>query len=462
MTEVANKTEVRVEAGDTIARRFVVVRPEEADLPGVDLYLGRDTRLGGDVTIHVVTSLAPSSVVRAAQRARVLRDQRLVRVLAAATERTDGERVSYVVTERPHGVRLDELIGEVAFAPESACAVVGGAAAALAVAARAGEHHGMVRARSVVVTGKGRVVVAGLGIDGELAAQDGLGRGRSEKADAQALARLYLAAVTAKDADDVVVEDLPDDLTASARALCIAVIKGKGPRTLAEVTGALGTGNHAVLRALVNEAPRLWWPRAAGGLVPDAVDIDGPAGAVEPAVDDFIAGPEASEVDNAPHVQAGQGETQGARGADVVLAPEEGEIVVEEPDTIEPDVPARPLTRFGKAVDDLDEFHDIVADQNAEVSPAVMEAILERLHRRFPASEPLSRAAEAAHRRAQAPAPIRPGPLLVSLMIIAMFVASVIALSRIQEPLEPPGPENPPQQYPEFSFGPDATMSPAE
>lgn len=478
MTLAINDSEVTVRAGDTIARRFVVVSSDDADVPGVDRFLGRDTRLGTDVTINIVTSLAPTSVVRAAQRARVLRDPRLVRVLAAGVEGSGKNRLAYVVTERPHGVRLDELLGRVALTPASAGAVIGEAASALVSAGLAGEHHGMLRDRSIVVTARGRVVVAGLGIDGELAGQAGLGKGRREKADALALTRLYLAAVTAMDADAVTRDDLPDDLPRAARDLCVTYIKGSGPHTLASVATALGTGRTPLLRALVEEAPRLWWPRSAGGLVPDSdevevgaefVDAEGVAAPLADAADASLGADalddtaldtpdlDATALDETALDETDLDET--ALDADAV-ATGELPVVPETPEA--PAAPERPRTRFGGAVDDLDEFHDIVADQNAQPRQAVLEAILERLHGRFPGSVPLANAARAAHRRAQAPAPFRPAPLLVSLMVLAIFVATVMAISRIQQPLEPPGGADQPHVYPEYTFGIDATPSPSD
>ena len=135
------------------------------------------------------------------------------------------------------------------------------------------------------------------------------------------------------------------------------------------------------------------------------------------------------------------------------MAPVEGELVDDDV-IIEAEPPQRPLTRFGRAVDDLDEFHDIVAEQNVVVRPSVLEAVLTRLQNRFPASEGLARAALAARERAQAPAPFRPGPFLVSLFIVAVFVASMIAVDRIQTPIDPIGDGDPGENYPEFSFAP--------
>ncbi len=453
-----------MQAGDTIGRRFLLVRAENDELPGLARYLAKDTRLNEDVTVDIVTSRAPSAVIRAAQRARVLRDKRLSRVLAAGIDRLGNERVFYVATERPHGVRLDELLGKIAFTPVSAGAVIGEAAAALEAVVGTGTHHGLVRAAAITVTGKGRVMLSGLGVDGVVAAQSGSVKVTNERADAVALANLYLAAITAMDPAKVTTADIPADVSEEARDLCHALIRGAGPTSLSDVTAALGTGDPLVLRALVAEAPSLWWPRSPAATPPEqlgaaeAADADeslglqGPAaepvgfhGDVDPA--DFDAA-DLNSVDlDAELVDAelvnGDLVTAGAYDDDVI----DGDIV---------DVAAaRPRTRFGGAVDDLDEFHDIVAAQNVGTQQSVAEAILDRLHQRFPASAAFGKAAAVAQRRAHAAAPLNAGPLLLALLLVSVFVAAIIGASLLTKPYVPDfdGHNNPPQTYPEYTFG---------
>lgn len=452
-----------MQAGETIGRRFVLVRADDEDLPGLVRYLAKDTRLGTDVTVDIVSSLAPSAVIRAAQRVRVLRDKRLTRVLAAGTERRGDDRVSYIVTERPAGVRLDELLGRVAFAPASAAAVIGEAAAALLAVVGSGEHHGMVRASSITVTTRGRVVVSGLGIDGELASQAGLVKGRTERADAVALTRLYLAAITAKDPADATKADIPSDVSRAARTLCHQLLKGAGPESLAAVTAALGTGDAGVLKALVAEAPSLWWPWAPAvvelpvELPVDVVEVADEAEVETPVeiADERVSDEPVSELnDDAPQAATDTAELELVENELV-----NGELVTVDDDMIDGDVvevaPARPRTRFGGAVDDLDEFHDIVAAQNVGPAHSVAEALLERLHQRFPQSSPLATAAAAAHRRANAAAPLNIGPLLVALLLVAVFVAAIVGASLLTKPYVPnyDGHNNPPQTYPEFTVG---------
>jgi len=442
---------VMVQAGDMIARRFRLVRTEEYDIPGATRFFAHDTRLDQAVTVDIVSSLAPTAVVRAAHGAQVVRDRRLTRILAASSERRDAERLTYVVSERPAGVRLDELLGQVAFVPATAAAIVGEASAILDAPLRAGAHHGMIRPRSLTVTPRGRVMLSGFGVEGELGSQAHLIRGRTERADAIALARIFVTAVTAMDADDVTTDDLPEDLPEAARNLCEALLRGSGPLTLAQITEALGTGEAAALRALVSEAPRLWWPGA-----PEYVDVDAVAETEE-------AEAPAEEAEEAEDVEATDLAAQPAevaeRDAEHDADVGDGDGAAEEP--VDPSS-TRLRTRFGGAVDDIDEFHDIVAAQNVDSAPSVLEEISERLHRRFPNSAPLADLAAAAHRRAQTVAPFNVGPLLVASLIVLLFVAAVIGASMITRPIDAPfdGYNNPSQTYPEYTFGQSPTPTP--
>jgi hypothetical protein len=510
-----------VHVGATIARRFVLDSEDSYDLVGVQRFIARDNRLDRFVNVDIVTAKAPSAVVAAAGRARVLRDKRLSRVLAAGRERIDGHHVSYIVTERPGGIHVDELLGRVIFVPAAAAAVVGEAAAALITAAVAGEHHGMVRPQSLFVTDRGRVMVSGMGIDGELAVQSGLSRGRNERADAVALARVFLTAITGRDADAVTVADLPDDLSPAAAKFAKAAIKGSGPKKLADVTAALGVGDTKLLRSMATEAPSLWWP-AAPVVAPQVVEVVaappvamGPAarqGApapvelpartapptevappteAEPATEvappteaepptevEPEAPPDGPQPSDYPTMElspitedildASSTDVAPARAMDEA-AVVTGEIVTTDvaqrpDDLIEAEIVrtdeipvARPRTRFGGAVDDIDEFHDIVDEQNRETKPTVAEVSLLWLRERFPDNPTIERAAEAAHRRAELQAPINPGPLLLGLGLVTLFIIAVMALSSIGQPFDPDFERynNPQATYPAYTFGPD-------
>lgn len=423
-----------MQIGASVARRFVLERQDEYDLPGVERYVALDTRLNRLVNVDLITATAPSAVIAAAGRARVLRDKRLARIVAVGRERDEATKksVPYVITERPAGVHVQDLLGAVQFVPITAAALVGEAAAGLQAAALAGEHHGQIRPRALTVTESGRVIVSGFGIDGELKAQAGATRGRDQKSDARALAKIYLTALTGLDADQVTVEDLPDDVPAAGRKLATAAIKGSGPKSLAEIIAALGTGNTAVLRVMAAEAPSLWWPAPPLLEAPAEVDLVGNEAVAFPEV---VADP-----------------------ADDT----EPQFVVTESPTSTDEIPiARPKTRFGGAVDDIAEFHDIVAEQNTHDKPAVLEVLFNRLEKRFPASAPLARVAQAVRTRAHTQAPINAAPLLIGLSLTVVFVVTIVAISTMGKTYLPDERiyQNPQNTYPVFTFGPDAPVS---
>ncbi len=435
-----------------VARRFVLQQQEDYDLPGVERWIAHDNRLDRLVNVDFITARSPRAVVAAAGTARVLRDKRLARVLATGHQRDDdaeGGSVSYVVSERPTGVQVADLVGQVVFAPLTAAAVIGEAAAALEAAALAGEHHGRIRPQSLTVTDRGRVLVAGLGIDGALASLSGLGKQHTEKADAVALAKVYLTAVTGLDAEAVTVSDLPDDLPPAAKKLAKAAIKGSGPKKLSDITDALGRGDTGALRIMVAEAPSLWWPPSPVAPIQ-----------VEAIVDSVVEAPATTE-ELAIVTTTAVVEGEILADADVVVVDPDQVLDVEVVDTDE--IPlARPRTRFGGAVDDIDEFHDIVADQNLEVKPTVAQSITSSLAHRYPHNTSLERLAQAADRRAQTQAPINAGPLLVGLGLTAVVVVALVAMSKITAPWEPSYDRhnNPINTYPAYTFGPSASPAP--
>jgi hypothetical protein len=250
-----------------------------------------------------------------------------------------------------------------------------------------------------------------------------------------------------------------------ARDLCHALITGAGPTSLADVTAALGTGDSRVLRVLVSETPSLWWPRSAVAPAPaprqdveEAPAIEGRAVesiAVESIAVEIIT-VEGGVVDDLAAAALGDNDLVDAElmNAELVAAEAVGDDVIDG-DVIEV-VFERPRTRFGRAVDDLDEFHDIVAAQNVGPQQSVAEAVLERLTQRFPRSAPLANAATLAQRRAQASAPLNVGPLLLAVLLVGVFVAALIGASLITKPYVPnfDGHHNPPQTYPKYTFEP--------
>ena len=87
-------------------------------------------------------------------------------------------------------------------------------------------------------------------MDGELALQAGLRRGKGEAADATALSRVFLACVTGRDPDVATAADIPAATSDASREVCERAIAGHGVESFAKLLDALGTFDTRVLRGL--------------------------------------------------------------------------------------------------------------------------------------------------------------------------------------------------------------------
>jgi len=449
-----------VQAGATLGRRFTVLRTVDHDLPGVERWVAQDARRDLDVTLDVLTSVAPSAVRRAAVRAAQVRDARFARVIASGRESVAGERITYVVTERPTGVSVAELAGHRIVPPSAACALISEAARALSVAASQGVHHGHVRAQALTITDAGRVVVSGLDSDGELANQAGVGRGRTEVADAHALAQLFLTLVTGMESTQVTVPDLPDDLPLGAADLARGAVAGEGPGTLAQLTLALGAADPTALRSL----RRTWHALPS---------VDEPEVAPRPPVP-------AVRVDPAT-LSAAEHEAAAALVAGVAAPVVAQEVVTEHIDPAviphpaderaqyaTPEQAARFSKRTRRAVERtsheplaLDTFEEINEEQNEGTSRSLWLAMLEGIQRHVPTNAPLDTAVDWARQRSERAGPLRTGPLLVGLFLTAIIIVGAVAFSVLQSPLD--GEDeivDPMPDYPDFTFSPEPPPSP--
>ena len=450
-----------MQAGATLGRRFTVLRTVDHDLPGVERWVAQDSRRYVDVTLDVLVSVAPGAVRRAAVRAAQVRDARFARVIASGRESVAGERITYVVTERPTGVSVAELAGHRIVPARQACALISEAARALSVAASQGIHHGHVRASVLTVTDAGRVVVAGLDSDGELATQAGVGRGRTELADAHSLGQLLLTLVTGAEATQVTVPDLPSDLPLGAADLARAAVAGESPATLAQVARALGPADPAALREL----------RRSWSSLP-SIDEDVPAPAAPP--------PEV-HVDPAT-LSAAEHEAAAALAAGIATPVVAQEVVAEhiDPEVIPhpaderaqyatPEQAAKFSKRTRRAVERtsheplaLDTFEEINEDQNEGTSRSLWLATLEGIQRHVPQNAPLDTAVDWARQRSERSGPLRTGPLLVGLFLTAIVIVGAIAFAVLQSPLE--GEDqivDPTPDYPAFTFSPEPSASPS-
>ena len=428
-------------AGTTIGRRFTLLHPVLHDLPGIERWVAEDTRLAQRVNLDILTSAAAERARRVAASTAKVRDGRLPRVLSSGIHRDDDGNATYIVTERPRGATSASLLAKGPLAPAAAATLVGEAARALEVAAAERVHHGYLRPEALTVTPGGRVLVTGLGIDGVVAAEAGLSAGEREKDDAAALARIYAHAVTGADAALLTADRVPEGLGSAGTSLVMAVIAGDPPATLAEISRTMGPPDARALRAASSQ------PRPTPASVPSALSPESPATPVAPAspitpptpTSPSAASPSApSPTETEPDVSA---EPATASAAPTTAANE----------TITPHVKDAPLEM-------LDE---IVAEQHARRHGDLWQILLERLHRWWPQSQPLTDALERARERANRPAPFNAGPLILGLAVVAVIVIAIVAFSTLTTITRPEGfvPSSPSPAYPEFTFSPEPSPS---
>ncbi|WP_061963262.1 hypothetical protein [Demequina aurantiaca] len=465
-----------VHIGARLARRFTLLNTEAVDVPGLERFTAHDSRLHRDVRVDVITALAPSAVRQAAAAAARVRDPRLLRVLASGRERIDEESWTYMVTDLPEGLPFADLLTRRRVPARIAGTIIGDAARALEKAADEGIHHGYLRSSSITVANNGRVTVSGLAVDGELAMQAGVGRGANEATDARALGKLYLAAVTGVEADSATERDLPSDLGVRGRKLCVHVIDGTGPVTLDSVLHSLTPIDSRILRdfpTIVRGMPAL--PAATlERQAREAREAAEPGGDVAGGI---IVGADAlSRADHAAQADLADERSDAELSSSLAKIDAKSKLgVVPDTDDADPaahdDAPIlREVLESHPEVDeplganelhDLYEFDEMVDVQDVNNTTSVWEALLERLHHRWPSSEGLTRRLEHAHARANRAGPIKAAPVLLPLFVIAVIVISVWAFSMLKTPLDPDvlGPDSPQNTYPAFTHSPSPSPS---
>ncbi len=458
-------------AGATLGRRFTFVRPDTSELPGSEQWIAQDQRQSLDVRVQIVTSSDPNAVRQAAVRAAQVRDVRFARVRASGRETVAGTRITYVVTEVPTGLALSTIVGRRIVSPPVAAAIVGEAARTLGVAARLGVHHGYLRPAALHIAPTGRVVISGLGTDGELATQAGLAKAPSEQADARALARLHLTLVTGLDPDEVTVGDLPTSLSLQAANLARSTIAGTGPQAVADVARAMGPADAGALRTLRTDVASL--PAAPGvdlGPGPTGAALAGTSVAIAPATlalaQQLAAATTAvlTAPSLADAIRAGR--LDRAAMASIADPSDDDDNAI--PATAEEAAQYSARTRRVVARKSheplgLDTWNVIAAEQNRGTPPSVVQAVFEWLLRRRPSSVVLETAAEQARHRARREAPIRSGPVLISVFIAVTLVVTIVAWETLFTPLNPDGGQDadPLSPYPQFTFSPVPLPSPS-
>ncbi|WP_062464952.1 hypothetical protein [Demequina soli] len=457
-----------MKSGTVLGARFTLLDEVDHDIPGIARHLADDLRLGRRTVVDVVESEASGAVRKEATRASRLRDPRLSRIVATGHETVDGVPLTYVAIEHVPGVALDAILDRHRIDARRAVAIVGGAARALAVAQAAGLSHGFVRPACITVTSRGRVVVGGLGVDGEAAERAGLVPHRSERGDAHALAAILVRALTGIDPAEATADDLPDDLPAPARALAVGTMRGAGPATLAELVDALSSADSRALiglpaavdglaltpalereaadraaREAAEEERRAEAARAAARALVAAETLAAAQRSAEAALAEEIAEPDlsASIHDAGAELVAEQEAAEQARREAATRAAEQ-EAATEAIEVAALDDilgPSAPPASVHHAVDRheaaFDTLEIMVAEQNVVREQGTWELVLEALHRRWPRSEGIARSLRRARERANRGGPLNGSRVVLFLAIVGVVLAVMVALAWLAAPL---------------------------
>ena len=400
-------------SGMTIAHRFALGEPSGWHVPGATSWNAHDTRLGAPVVVLIADSGDADVALAALTRARGVRDPRLARIVdvgitdvrvtdvegpddaAAETPR------AYVAVALPPDPTAEAILASRILPAPLARLLVRGAAAALDAASAGGLAHGALTFDALGVTSRGRVIVAGAGLQGAF----GGDAGTAGASDAKALATLFARAVLGLDFDVDDVDDdvpLPADLTRPEQRLVTRVRKGKFPTSVAALLADLGPADGATLSAIRTQLRKL----------------------------ERIAPPE----------------------------PEAPEPEAPELEEAAPRVDAPPAGATQEEIDEW-ELDQILERTEAEELPTVAEAILDLLHRRFPRSARITNALEAAHARALAAPRVNGALWTVLALFILVSILAFVAVGIFRAPFIPTFDlrNPPPQTYPSFTFAPSPT-----
>ncbi len=441
-------------SGVTLARRFTLVSSEDFDLERVARWQAKDERLRKAVTAYALNPEDSARVLPAVARVSSVRDPRLARVVASGTDDVDGGPVPYVITDRPSGTVLEGVLARRDLSPRLAGAIVGSLSRALVPLNGRGIHHGAIRASAISVSDAGVPVLSGLGLDAAL--QDLLRAeptSPTEKDDAQALTRLFVRCLTGAEPETLEVDDLPSTLTGPARGLCVSLLKGDGPSALSEVVAAFPP-DHTALRGFSQSVKAL--PLRAEVARAELHETVGKPATEIVTLLTLSRAARTVEVAYALRHCAPDLAGDVARGAlsSVSAALPPSAPSVDELDSIVPD-DERAL------FDDLEAYEEMVEVQNAEPSRSVWEAILYRLHSRWPQVDVLARMHDEAHTRAGKPGPIPTRALLMTAGVVLVVFAVMTAFSLLAAPVAvDQDRHNPPSHtYPSYTFGPTASPS---
>jgi len=396
-----------VKLGFACAGRYVLLAPGAFSVPSAEVWHAHDTRLGLPVIVLVAESSGRASLLDAIERARTIRDPRFARVIESGlieSETTEDAGRPYAVLESPEGLSVASLLARRFVPAPVARALVGEATRVVAAAAERGLRHGEIVPELLTVTNRGRVVLAGAGVVEAFVASSPGRRSVTERDDALALGTLFVRAVSGEDPVDLPTEKLPPDLTRAERDLAYVLSHGSARPSLSNIVRVLGTWDPSLLRTLSTDLRH--FPRRAYEPVVEAAPI----------------------TDEIPVL-------------DAAAAPAAAPTITDE-----------------EAAWSLDTFEDVAV---IEDTPSILEAVLSALSRRFPRFSPITRALEKVRARVTGGPQINATRWFLLGGFVAIVLIGIWAIQWVTSPYVPTIDLHnpPPQEYPEFTFGPSASPS---
>ena len=264
----------------------------------------------------------------------------------------------------------------------------------------------------------------------------GYGEERAKAADAAALARVFLACVTGRDADVATAADIPPGTSDSSRDLCERAISGGGVDSLAKLLEALGTFDTRVLRGLPSGV--------------DSLPLS------------IVRAVEADKRRKRDRLEAARKAFTGPRvTAGLTIARETLAKAEVEAEAVTGGIPLVVHAAQEPVPEELEDLHDLltfdamVDEQVARSKPTNAELLYERLHKRWPDSRRITKRLERAHERAISGGPINATPILLTLFVGGIVVLVIVAMGLLSQGLvSDHEPDSDLDNYPSYSYGP--------
>ncbi len=420
--------------GAIIADRYVIESRLDCGIPLVESWQAFDRRLGESVLVLLVEEGGRKGLRAVAERAHTARHPRLARIIEIGlVESSEFEEAGrpFIVLAEPQGTRVSDLLSRYRLPTSVARALVIEATKSLLAAGSLGMRHGAISPKTLTVTDRGRVILAGAGIAAGLAGLDPACGPVTEHDDATALVRFFVEAVTGLDPDEVLAEHLPRDLTPPERNLVSLALDPTEHVSQADLARAFPPRDTSALRDLATH--RSSFPRLVPAALPSAEpDIASDEGLLE-------AGPAMGL----------------ASGGVTPVSTVEG----------------APATRLGyEPGEDLDQglieegwgFSDFEEVTTLDETPTIMEAVFGFLHRRFPSWSLARNLYERAKSHTLTGPRFDATPWFLLLGFVVVVVVLFLSINWATGPFTPTVDLNnlPSHEYPPYTYGPTSSPSP--